>query len=177
MGMVVLTQVRGDIMTRYPLRSLVRLASLRSLVLVVSLVSLVPLGCSSPEPHPIDYGNTECASCMMMVTDPRFGAEAVTKTGKTYVFDAIECMMGWYLAEDVVTQKDIHSLWVSNHAAPGTLIDVSTALFLHSEELRSPMSMNVASFSSERDRRDAQARYGGEPMTYAQMLGRAEDYR
>ena len=161
-------------MTRRPLESLVQLVSLRSLVL---LVSLVPLGCSSPEPHPIDYGNTECASCMMMVTDPRFGAEAVTTTGKTFVFDAIECMMGWYLAEDGVTQEDIHSLWVSNHAAPGTLIDVSTALFLHSEELRSPMSMNVASFSSERERRDAQARYGGEPITYEQMLGRAEDYR
>ncbi len=144
---------------------------------LVPLVSLVVFGCSSPEPHPIDYGNTECASCMMMVTDPRFGAEAVTNTGKTYVFDAIECMLGWYLAEDVVIQEDIHSLWVSDHAVPGTLIDVSSAHFLHSEELRSPMSMNVASFAEERTLRDAQARYGGEHITYGQVVAMAEDYR
>jgi copper chaperone NosL len=77
---------------------------------VLLLIAILTVGCSSPEPHPIDYGIAQCVSCLMSVTDTRFGAEAVSTTGKTYVFDSPECMFGWYLAEHDVRSEDIHSL-------------------------------------------------------------------
>ena len=86
-------------------------------------------------------------------------------------------MLGWYLAEEAVPQENIHSLWVSDHAAPGTLINVESAFFLSSDELRSPMSMNVAAFASERQRREAAARYGGDEVTYDDVVIFAEAYR
>ncbi len=144
---------------------------------LVPLAMLFLLGCSNPEPLPIDYGNAQCTACKMTVADPRFGAELVANTGKVYVFDAPECMLGWYLAAEAVPTSSVHSLWVSDHAAPATLIDATTAVYLESEELHSPMSMNVAAFATEEARRAAQARYGGIPLTFKDVLTLAEDYR
>jgi len=149
----------------------------RALGWLPPLIALALIGCSNPEPLPIDYGNVQCTACKMTVADPRFGAEAVANTGKVYVFDAPECMLGWYLAEETVPRSGVHSLWVSDHATPATLIDAKTAWYLESEELHSPMSMNVAAFSSESDRSTALARYGGQPLVYDAVLRMAEDYR
>ena len=149
----------------------------RTLTVLLPLVALILFGCSSPEPLPIDFGNVQCTACKMLVADTRFGAEAVSITGKVFVFDAPECMLGWYLAEEQIKQDDVHSLWVSDHAAPATLIDARTALFLESEELHSPMSMNVAAFSTEAALRDALARYGGTRRSYDDVVALAEDYK
>jgi copper chaperone NosL len=117
--------------------------TLRSIGLAFLLV-LLWTGCT-PEPEPIDYGNDACAYCRMTVSDPRYGAELVTETGKTHMFDSIEC-----LAAHVQTQDDlaVHSLWVSDFRAPGTLLHLEDAFLVHSDELKSPMSLNIAAFKA-----------------------------
>ena len=132
--------------------------------------------CSPPEPIPIDYGNAQCVACKMVVSDTRFGAELVAKTGKTFVFDSPECLFGWYQSAKVLPVADVHSLWVTDHAHPATLIDAAKSFYLHSEELQSPMSMNVAAFAIEADLKNGLARYGGEQLSYQQVMDMAKDY-
>ena len=143
----------------------------------VTMVGAFLTSCTSPEPQPIDYGHAQCENCMMAVSDTRFGAEIVSRTGKTYVFDAPECMFGWYLAGETLKAEDIHSMWVTDHSAPATLIDVKGATFVHSEELRSPMSMNVASFAEVADAKAAIKKYEGREISYDDVLAMAEEYK
>ena len=162
--MGVVEQQKGNIM-----RALI-VAPLLSLLLVVS--------CSEPKPQDIAYGEQSCTNCMMAIEDQQFGAEAVANTGKVYQFDAIECMLGWYLEETDVKQADVHSLWVTDFSQPGMLIDARTAHFAQSDDVRSPMSLNVASFASSDDRDAALRRLEGASVpTFEDLLTYAEDYR
>lgn len=106
------------------------------------LVALLWTGCT-PEPEPINYGGDNCAYCRMTVTDPRYGAELVTATGKTYMFDSIECLAA-YVQEN--PDVEVHSLWVPNFRDPGTLMNLEEAFLVRSDSLKSPMSLNVAAF-------------------------------
>jgi copper chaperone NosL len=156
-----------------------RLLIASPLVIVVHLamVALAALvACSDLQPTPIDYGSAQCTSCKMTITDKQYGSEIVTTTGKTYAFDAVECMLSWYASEGVVKMNQVHSLWVSDHAHPGTLIDAKSACYVASEELHSPMGLNVAAFSSSADCDAAVTTYSGTKHTYTTVLEMAKEH-
>lgn len=111
-------------------------------VLLLLAALLLLAGCT-PEPRPIAYGEDVCAHCQMTATDPRYGAELVTATGKTFVFDAVECLAAYV---ENHPDLDVHSLWVSDYRDPGTLVRADEAFFVQSDRLRSPMALNVAAF-------------------------------
>ncbi|NBC18911.1 MAG: hypothetical protein GVY18_16540 [Bacteroidetes bacterium] len=142
---------------------------LRVLTITLMLGLLLLAGCT-PEPEPIRYGQDECAYCRMAITDPRYGSELVTSTGKTYMFDSIEC-----LAAHVQTtaqespEIEVHSLWVTDYTRPEHLIRVDAAAFLHSDSLRSPMALNVAAFGDRARRDAAHDSLGGTPMGWAEV--------
>lgn len=140
----------------------------------ITLVSLFLLfGCAIPEPVPIAYGKDECVNCRMSISDSKFGAEVVTTKAKTYKFDALECMLGWYAAGSV-PQTDIHSLWVTDFIRPGTLIDARTAFYLESAMFRSPMGMNYAAFGISEERLRARFNYPGNDRTFDDALAAAK---
>ena len=62
---------------------------------MVASIWLILLFCSSCtiEPQPITYGLEACSSCKMTIVDPRFASEIVTRKGKVFKYDAIECML------------------------------------------------------------------------------------
>jgi copper chaperone NosL len=101
----------------------------------------------------------------MEITDPRFGSELVTRQGKAHKFDAVECMVS-FTRRGAVSAEDTHSLWVSDFAHPGKLIDARTALYLKTDEVRSPMGLNVLAFGSSADRDAARARYHGHDVDW-----------
>lgn len=138
---------------------------LRFLAITLGLSLLLLAGCT-PEPEPIRYGQDECTYCRMSITDPRYGSELVTSTGKTYMFDSIEC-----LAAHVQTNPDVevHSLWVTDYTRPEHLIRVDQAAFLHSDSLRSPMALNVAAFGDRARRDAAHDSLDGTPMGWAEV--------
>src|SRR5690606_41785263 len=45
----------------------------------------------------IVIGEDLCVFCEMLISDPRYPAQLVTKTGKAYKFDSIECMIAFVL--------------------------------------------------------------------------------
>jgi len=127
-------------------------AAVASIALTGLMLFVLPVlsGCT-PSPKQLTAGVDRCTHCMMPVSDLRFGAEIVYKTGKVLAFDAVECM-GSYMEEHEVTQaEDIHSLWVIDFNEPGRLIPVEDALFLHSQNINSPMGMNLAGYDPSSD--------------------------
>lgn len=121
-------------------------------------------GCT-PSPAPIRFGQDNCANCQMLVMDAHFGAELVTDKGKIYVFDSIECL-AWYSTSDKMPPDQIHSRWVTVFDATGTLADAATAFYLSSENLRSPMGLNLSAFSDENTARSFQQNHGGEVLRW-----------
>jgi copper chaperone NosL len=136
--------------------------------LVMVLIPWSLTGCDRT-PTPIAYGTDACVHCGMIISDPRYGAELVTKTGKVYKFDAIECLATFFL-EGRIAREDAHSLWVTNFADPGRLIPTSDAHFLRSPQLHSPMGMNLAAFATHAEREAAKRQHGGSEATWDDIL-------
>lgn len=104
----------------------------------------------------------------MMITDHQYGAEILLTTGKAYTFDSIECMSAFQNSGDL-TAKKIHSLWVTDFATPGNLINSADAIFLHSKELRSPMGMNLSAYSNQATAAQQLSRFGGTIVEWPQL--------
>jgi copper chaperone NosL len=115
-------------------------------------LALLQMACSSG-PVPIAYDQDGCDYCRMQISDPRYGAELITRTGKVHKFDSIECLASFY-----ATLKDsaaVRSLWVSDYTKPGTLIPAREALYIHHEGPGSPMGRGLVALSGEVNTADA----------------------
>lgn len=95
-----------------------------------------------PAPEPIHFGEDICASCRMTISDPRFGAELVTRKGRVYKFDDLACLFT-FEHSGVISAADIHSRWVIDFAQPGELRRVEECVFVYAPDLHSPMGLNV----------------------------------
>lgn len=135
---------------------------------VMALLSLFLISCS-PKPEPINYGQDVCDLCKMNITDNKFAAELVTAKGKVYKFDSIECLFQFKNFELDENEK-IHSEWVNDFSNPGELIDLSKAYFLLNEHFRSPMGLNVLSFSTQDGLRNIKNEHGGKELTYNEVM-------
>jgi copper chaperone NosL len=94
----------------------------------------------------------------MTIVDRIHGAELVTKKGKVYVFDAVECMLN-----DLNDRPntEVAMFLVNHYKTPAELIDATQATYLVSENLPSPMGGFLTAFSSETEAAKAQDEYGG----------------
>ena len=128
-------------------------------------VATIPLAsCGGPQPRPIVYGTDTCAACHMGLADEGHGAELVTRTGRAYVFDSIECLAGFLgTMEDPAS---VHSVWVSDFTNPGTMVEAGSAFYLASQTLQSPMGLGLTAFAREDTRDGALARYSGEALDW-----------
>ncbi len=104
----------------------------------------------------------------MMITDHQYGAEILLTTGKAYTFDSIECMSAYQAGGSLAAAK-VHSLWVTDFNSPGKLIDSETAIFLHSDNLRSPMGMNLSAYNDHGQAALNQSRFGGQLISWPQL--------
>jgi copper chaperone NosL len=86
----------------------------------------------------------------MTLMDDKFGAEIVTKKGKVYKFDDVNCMLGFYHS-DFEEQGNMAHLLVINFAQPNQLIDATNSWYLKSELIRSPMASGLAAFATEEE--------------------------
>lgn len=110
-------------------------------------------------------GEEECAHCSMMINDEQFAAQLVATTGRHYNFDAIECMAAYIGDFD----GDIHSLWVHDYFEPGEWIDATDATYLHSDQLRSPMSVNISAYRQTEDAQQNQTEYEGNLLNWDEV--------
>lgn len=133
---------------------------MRSIFIFVYWVGAVLVfGCST-KPEPLNFGADACYSCKMTLADNRFGAELVTKKGKVYKFDDLNCMLQFYHSSDIDPNDFAHKL-IINYEAPGIFLNADEAFYVKSSEIRSPMASEVAAFETYDKAIAFKKKYGG----------------
>lgn len=115
-----------------------------------------------PKPSPIEYGFDACSYCKMTIADERYASELVTTKGKVYKFDAIECLVSFQKTSDHEYALEL----LSNFSNPGEFIEAKTAWILKSENMPSPMGMNLNAFASKNIAEDFQKEKSGKLMNW-----------
>lgn len=123
------------------------------------------------KPQPIAYGTDGCHFCSMTIVDQQHAAQFVTKKGKSFKFDAVECMMN-HLKE--VDQSSVALYLVNDYNAPGTLLDATTATYLISKGIPSPMGEFLTAFASKEAAGKAHSEHQGELFSWKELQGRFE---
>lgn len=120
-------------------------------------------------PKPIIYGSDVCHFCSMTIVDKQHAAQIVTKKGKAFKFDAVECMVNHLKDVDVTS---IELFLVNDYQAPGDLIDAKKATFLISKDIPSPMGEYLSAFQSRVEADNIEAEYNGKLYSWNELLTR-----
>ncbi len=141
------------------------LAGMLPAVLFMSVLLIMMISGCDQNPRDIRMGEQECDHCRMMISEEQFVAQLITKQGRHYAFDAIECMAA-FESGGAAQELDIHSLWVSHFNNPGTWLPAKEARYLQSEELRSPMAVNISAYTDREEADLQQEAYSGRVLTW-----------
>lgn len=143
--------------------------SATAVILVLGSISLFSFSACDVQPRPINFGKDYCSFCKMTLTDKRFGAEAVTKKGKIFVFDDLHCIAEWVKADKA--KYDDVAMWLTvDFTQNGKLIDATKAMYLESPQLKSPMGSNTASFEHQADFDKEKIATNGEPTSWSKIM-------
>jgi copper chaperone NosL len=138
----------------------------RAVFVPAALALALVLSACSKSPQPIAYGSDQCAYCMMTITDDRYGTEIVSAKGRAYKFDSIECMVGAVKEGEKITADEAERYYVADYAEHGNLFDATTAAFLVSEKLPSPMGANLTGFAARAAAEAMREARGGEILDW-----------
>jgi copper chaperone NosL len=122
-----------------------------------------------PKPEPINYGNDECELCRMRIMDDKYGAEMVTDKSKVYKFDSVECLIRYSLNKNLIGDNDQFML-VSDFSNPGALADARKSYYVHNNNFRSPMGLNVSAFASESEQLKFISENSGEKLNWIEVI-------
>jgi copper chaperone NosL len=142
---------------------------MKKLINSILLILIISLMSCSIEPEPINFGHDECVLCKMSITDHKYGAEIVNKKGKTFKFDALECMAK-YIVEKEIDTENIHSIWTVDYTNPGQLIDAEKAHYLRARSLPSPMAMFLTSFPNQNELKKVKEQHEGDILNWDGVL-------
>lgn len=134
-------------------------------ILYITLVTVI-YSCKV-EPKEINYGGDHCHFCDMTVVDKTHASQYVTKKGKAYMFDAVECMVN--NLNQNKNEELMEFLLVADYTNPGNLVDAKTATYLISEKIKSPMGANLSAFSSKEIAQQQSSDMGGELFTWTEL--------
>ena len=102
----------------------------------------------STGPEPFAYGKDVCEDCKMTIMEPRFGAEIITTKGRVFKFDDVHCIAN-YIQKDKIKQSDIKQTLFIDYNKENSFVDGTTAFFVTSPQLKSPMNSNAAVFATK----------------------------
>ncbi len=135
------------------------------------IILLLTISCKV-EPETIEYGKDQCSFCVMNIVDKTHAAQYVTKKGKQFKFDAIECLVN-DLSEK--NEGDLAIILVANYSNPGEMIDAKTASYLISPNIKSPMGANLSAVSNVKNAKELQQKYAGEIYNWETLKKRLSD--
>lgn len=102
----------------------------------------------------------------MTITDPRFTAEVITTTGKVVVFDDVGCLATW-LAGD---HPSVGSTWVGSFVERGRWLEASTAAYLRTDSLHTPMASGLAALRPGHEADSVLKALGGTLLSWSEVL-------
>ncbi|MCF8464082.1 MAG: nitrous oxide reductase accessory protein NosL [Flavobacteriales bacterium] len=132
----------------------------------IFLILLLFLGSCSIEPQPINYGKDACHFCKMNIVDSQHAAQFVTEKGKCYKFDAIECMLNQMKDFD---EAPIALHLITDYSNPGELTDATSATYLISNAIPSPMGAFLSGFSNQEKASSTQKQVGGKLLNWEEV--------
>ncbi len=136
--------------------------------LVVVLIISLFYGCKV-EPELLVFGKDACYTCKMTLMDPKFGAEIVTKKGKIYKFDDVNCLLEFHSSGEEPEENMAYRL-VIDFANPETFIDATNSYYVKSDSIRSPMASGIAAFGNEKDFNRIRKKYNGILMSWGEIV-------
>ena len=132
----------------------------------IFIIFLIFISCNV-SPKPIEYGSDGCHFCKMTIVDKVHAAEFVTKKGKTFKFDATECMVN-YLEEFDTSEIE---LYLTNYfSKPEIFTDATKATYLISKKIPSPMGAFLTAFKERSQAEKIQTEKGGELYSWTELL-------
>ncbi len=138
-------------------------------LLYILFLFLLP-GCEV-QPAPIEFGKEECSFCKMTIVDRQHAAQLVTKKGKQFKFDAIECMLNSLNQKRTSLENQIYL--VSDYGK-GTMTSAEDATYLISKTIKSPMGAFLSAFSSKTEAMTTKDQLGGEIYTWEEIKKKYE---
>ena len=130
------------------------------------------LGCTV-EPEPVIFGSESCNHCAMKILDSRYGGLILTKKGKSYKFDSLECLLN-FEAKALDKKEIIKARYVFHTFKKGELIKLEEAIFLVIPTMRSPMGIGIWASNSTEEISKAKAEHGGEVLDWSQLKSRLQ---
>jgi copper chaperone NosL len=136
--------------------------------ITVGALALLAAGCAI-EPRPVQYGAVECDQCRMVVSDPGFAAQALTRKGKAHTFDSVECLAA-FLAGGTVADEELHSVWVQDFDGPERWLPAREAAYVVDSEVRSPMGAGLTAHASADAAGTHVQRHGGRTLDWGGVV-------
>lgn len=136
-------------------------------IAILLFISIVLASCSS-EPEPLAFGKDACYTCKMTLMDNKYGAEIVTKKGKVYKFDDMNCLMNFYKSK-YEEEENIAHVMVIDFSNPEHLINALDAHYVQAEQVRSPMASNVAAFNSMESLNKLNTDWKGKELKWSEL--------
>ena len=115
---------------------------------VAALISLISFTSCNTEPEKINYGKDLCSDCSMTIIEPQFASEIITKKGKIYKFDDVHCI-SHFIHTSKIKKEDIGKIVFVAFDNNDQFVDASTASFVFSSQLKSPMNGNTIAFAKQ----------------------------
>lgn len=136
-------------------------------VVAVTLAVALLSGCGGgrgPRPPVIRYDRDVCAQCGMIISDERFAAAYVTKSGEARLFDDIGDMLVYEKEHgEAVVAYYVHDFrsrkWIPAEAA----------YYVRGDSVKSPMGWNIAAFENEAEAREFAEKTGSRLMTWQEL--------
>lgn len=140
---------------------------MRSPALVLSL--LAALGCTRgpPVPAQLDTRNDACASCRMLVSDPRTAAQLVAPGEEPLFFDDVGCLAR-YLAEHPPRRGAM--AYVADHRTRAW-VPAPAAAYMLQEAVTTPMGSHILAYRDVASRDADPSARGGRPLEVTDVFG------
>ena len=118
---------------------------------------------------PMELGEDACANCRMIISDQRYGAELLDRSGKAELYDDLGCLLGRTIRPGA-RAADPEAIFVRSFP-DGKWIRGDRAFVVHARGLSSPMGHGYAAFESlEAAHREAAKWSDAEVATLAEVL-------
>lgn len=117
-------------------------------------------------PEKINFGQEACHFCKMTIVDQQYASQYITKKGKQFKFDSVECMLQDLEAKNTY---EMSLFLVADFGNPGSMIVAQSAIYVISEEIKSPMGAFLSAFSSDSLVKETLQNSGGDLFTWTSI--------
>lgn len=134
---------------------------------IIICIAFLSLSSCNLGPEEIVYGTDGCHYCNMTIVDRQHASQIVTTKGKAFKFDAIECMV--HSLKEEVDPATVKLYLINNFENPGELIDATTATYLVSKNIPSPMGAYLSGFEDVDTAEETMDKHQGELYNWKEI--------